>query len=43
MLRPYGPYLRYGDLVVGEELEQERLEFLVGAVDLVYEQHCHFV
>ena len=27
------------DLIVGEELEQERLEFLVGAVDLVDQQH----
>ena len=28
------------DRVVGEELEQERLEFVVGAVDLVDEEHA---
>ncbi len=31
--------LGHGDRVVGEDLEQERLEFVVGAVDLVDEQH----
>src|SRR5215210_6077810 len=34
-----GPDLGYGNLVVGEELEQERLELLVGTVDLVQQQH----
>ena len=33
-----GADLRDGDLEVGEHLEQERLELLVGAVDLVDEQ-----
>ena len=31
--------LGHGDRVVGEDLEQERLELVVGAVDLVDEQH----
>ncbi len=31
--------LRDGDLVVGEKLEQERLELVVGAVDLVDQEH----
>jgi len=35
---PHGanrPQLRHRDLEVGEHLEQERLELVVGAVDLV--------
>src|SRR4028119_1298735 len=38
MLRRDGPDLRYGDLVVREELQQERLELLVGPGYLVYEE-----
>src|SRR5215210_1728581 len=33
------PDLGYGDLVVGEELQQKRLELLVGPVDLVEQEH----
>ena len=34
-----GAELRHGDLVVGQQFEQERLERLVGAVQLVDQQH----
>ena len=34
-----GADLRDGDLEVGEHLEQERLELVVGPVDLVDQQH----
>ena len=34
-----GADLRNGDLVVGQDLQQERLEFLVRLVDLVDQQH----
>src|SRR5919106_748207 len=37
--RAYRPELRNRDLEVGEHLEQERLELLVRAVDLVDQQH----
>src|SRR5207237_10594007 len=36
---PDGAELRHGDLEVGKNLEEERLELLVGAVDLVAQQH----
>jgi len=36
---PDRPELGDADRVVGEDLEQERLEFLVRSVDLVDEQH----
>ena len=35
---PHGAELRDRDLEFGEQLEQEALEFLVGAVDLVDQQ-----
>ena len=38
-LRPEGAELGDGDRVVGEDLEEERLELVVGAVHLVDEQH----
>src|SRR3954447_21686916 len=38
-LGPYGPQLRDGDGELGEDLQQERLELVVGTVDLVDEQH----
>src|SRR5215813_13206122 len=38
-----GAELRNADLEVGQELEQEGLEFLVGAVDLVDQQHRRLV
>ena len=34
-----GPEFRDADLVVGQDLEQERFELVVGPVDLVDEQH----
>ena len=37
-VRPHRPELRDGDLVGGEDLEQERLELLVRLVDLVDEE-----
>ena len=37
--RADGAELRDAHLEVGEQLQQERLEFLVGAVDLVDQQH----
>src|SRR5215207_4409172 len=37
-LRRDGPQLRNRDLEVGEELEQKRLELVVGAIDLVDQQ-----
>ncbi len=37
--RPDRPQFRNGDGEVGEHLEQERLELVVGAVDLVDQQH----
>src|SRR5271155_1913802 len=37
--RPYDAELGNRDLEVRQQLEQERLEFLVGAVDLVDQQH----
>ena len=37
--RPNRSDLRDRDLEIGEDLEQERLELLVGAVDLVDQQH----
>ena len=38
-LRPHGPELGDRDLEVRQHLEQERLELVVGAVDLVDQQH----
>src|SRR5499427_10863473 len=38
-----GAELRNADLEIGQELEQEGLEFLVGAVDLVDQQHRRLV
>jgi hypothetical protein len=38
-LRAHRAALGDRDLEVGEEFEQERLEFLVGAVDFVDQQH----
>ena len=37
--RPDRPELRNRDLEVREDLQQERLELLVGAIDLVDEEH----
>ena len=34
-----GAELRNADLEIGQQLQQERLEFLVGAIDLVDQQH----
>ena len=38
-LRGDGPDLRDGDLEVGQELEQEGLELVIGPVDLVDQEH----
>jgi hypothetical protein len=38
-LGPDGADLRNGDLEVGQDLQQERLELIVGPVDLVDQQH----
>jgi hypothetical protein len=38
-----GAELGHGDRVVGEDLEQERLELVVGAVDLVDQEHRRVV
>jgi hypothetical protein len=37
---PQRPKLRDTDLKVTEYLQQERLEFLVSAVDFIDQQHC---
>ena len=37
--RAHRPALGNGNLEIGQELEQKRLEFLIGAVDLVDQQH----
>ena len=42
-LGPHGAQLGHGHRVVGQHLEQERLELVVGPVDLVDEQHAGVV
>jgi hypothetical protein len=39
----YGSDLRDTHLIVAQELEQKRLELLVGPVDLVYQEHRRLV
>lgn len=40
-LGSHGPELGNGDGVLGEDLEEEGLELVVGAIDLVDEEHGH--